>query len=163
MCGLPCAGKTTLAKRIERERHALRLTPDEWILRLFGADLSTETLDALRDPMEAHLWLLASRALELGVDVILDYGFWSRGERDDYRSRAAALGAASELHFLKASDEALLARLAERNASPPSGVFFIEEAHLKEWMSLFEPPDADELRRRPAPADTKTLGQTQNP
>jgi len=48
ICGLPCAGKTTLARQIEQERSALRLTPDEWITRLFGPDPSTETLDAAR-------------------------------------------------------------------------------------------------------------------
>jgi predicted kinase len=31
MCGLPGSGKTTLAKRLERERRALRFTPDDWI------------------------------------------------------------------------------------------------------------------------------------
>ena len=30
MVGLPCSGKTTLAKQLEQERSALRLTPDEW-------------------------------------------------------------------------------------------------------------------------------------
>ena len=34
MCGLPGTGKTTRARRLERERHALRLSPDEWIAPL---------------------------------------------------------------------------------------------------------------------------------
>ena len=38
MVGLPCSGKTTLARKLEHERSALRLTPDEWQLRLFGQD-----------------------------------------------------------------------------------------------------------------------------
>jgi len=33
ICGLPYSGKTTLA-RIEAERPAVRLSPDEWIERL---------------------------------------------------------------------------------------------------------------------------------
>lgn len=36
MVGLPCLGKTTLARTLEREQSALRLTPDEWHIRLFG-------------------------------------------------------------------------------------------------------------------------------
>lgn len=35
--GLPGAGKTTLARELERAGGALRLTPDEWMLPLFGA------------------------------------------------------------------------------------------------------------------------------
>ena len=37
-CGLPGSGKTTLAKRIEQERPALRLTADEWLFALFGPE-----------------------------------------------------------------------------------------------------------------------------
>ena len=38
MVGLPCSGKTTRARALEAELPALRLTPDEWHLRLFGQD-----------------------------------------------------------------------------------------------------------------------------
>jgi predicted kinase len=148
MCGLPCSGKTTLAKQIEQERAALRLTPDEWISRIFGADVAGEALDAARDPVEAALWELAARVLTLGVDVILDFGFWAREERDEFRLRAAQLGARSELHFTDVPEEVLLARLAARNAQLPPGTFWIDEARLRLWASLFEPPTEDELRPR---------------
>ncbi len=36
MVGLPGSGKTTKAKELEAEYNALRLTPDEWILSLYG-------------------------------------------------------------------------------------------------------------------------------
>ena len=34
--GLPSTGKTTAARRIETEHHALRLTKDEWVKALYG-------------------------------------------------------------------------------------------------------------------------------
>jgi hypothetical protein len=34
--GLPCTGKTTVARRIEIEQRALRLTKDEWVKALYG-------------------------------------------------------------------------------------------------------------------------------
>lgn len=37
LCGLPGSGKTTLARLLEQELPALRLTPDEWMKPLFGA------------------------------------------------------------------------------------------------------------------------------
>ncbi|MGB8509049.1 MAG: ATP-binding protein, partial [Pyrinomonadaceae bacterium] len=131
MCGLPCSGKTTLARQIEHERAALRLTPDEWITALFGPEISGEALDAARDPVEAVLWNIAARVLTLGVDVVLDFGFWSRVEREDFRSRATQLGAHSELHFLDVPETLLLSRLAARNARLPPGTFPIDEARLK--------------------------------
>lgn len=140
-----------MATALETERAALRLSPDEWITRLYGADISGEELDAVRDPVEAVLWDLAARVLVLGVDVILEFGFWSRGEREEFRSRAEQLGARSELHFTDASEEELLNRLAKRNAQLPPGTFWIDEARLRSWFEVFQRPSSDELRPRGEP------------
>jgi len=74
MIGLPGSGKTTLAKRMERERAALRLTPDQWVTALHGPDPSPAVLDAAREPVEVAQWRIAERALALGLDVVLDFG-----------------------------------------------------------------------------------------
>ncbi|MBK8019845.1 MAG: AAA family ATPase [Chloroflexi bacterium] len=107
MVGLPCSGKTTLAQKLEREQSALRLTVDEWHIRLFGQDAEEPEHDARHALIEAMLWNIASRALELGTNVILDFGFWAREEREDYRSRAKQLGAGSEVHFLDVKIESI--------------------------------------------------------
>ena len=147
--GLPGSGKTTLARRMERERGALRLTPDEWIARLYGRGLTPPALDWCRDPVEAVQWEVAERALSLGVNVILDFGFWSRTEREEFRARAAALGAGSEVYFLDVPRAELSARVAERaGAEPPPGTFRVAEAQLDAWWKVFEPPAPDELRPR---------------
>ena len=93
MVGLPCSGKTTRAKELEREQFALRLTPDEWHVQLFGQDAEEREHDARHHLIEMMLWTIARRALELGMNVILDFGFWAREEREDYRARAKALEA----------------------------------------------------------------------
>lgn len=148
MCGLPGSGKTTLARKVERERDALRLTPDEWIARLYGTELTPPALDWCRDPVESVQWEVAERALRLGVNVVLDFGFWSRMEREEFRARAAALGAGSEIYFLDVPRAQLSARIAARIAEPPPGTFRVTEAQLDAWWQVFEPPTADELRPR---------------
>ena len=146
MVGLPCAGKTMLAKKIEQECSCLRLTPDEWIERLFGAIVAADVLDAARDPMKALLWDVAAKVLKMGGDVILDFGFWSRAERDTFRERATKLDARCVVHFAKVSQAELLRRLRERNARLPSGCFRIDEERVKSWSKMFEPPTDAELR-----------------
>lgn len=148
MVGLPCSGKTTLARQLEHNRSALRLTPDEWHLRLFGQDAQDPEHDTRHSLIEALLWEIASRALALGTNVILDYGFWSRAEREDYRARASQLGASSELHFLDVPPEELLQRLAQRNAQRSPTTFYISEEMMHPWIALFEKPTPDELARR---------------
>jgi len=148
MVGLPCSGKTTLAKKLEQERSALRLTVDEWQIGLFGQDAHEPDHDARHSFIEAMLWKIASRALELGTSVILDFGFWSREEREDFRLRAKRLGASSEVHFLDVPEEELLRRLAVRNSQPSPEHFHISEESMKPWIALFEKPAPDELERR---------------
>lgn len=145
MCGLPCSGKTTLAKRLERQHAALRLTPDEWHTRLFGQDVDHPDHDARHNLVEAIMWEVAARVLELGTNVILDFGLWAKEERDEFRSRATVLGASSELHFLDVSEEELLKRLAARNAHLPDKTFAIPEAKLKAWIQMFQTPTKEEL------------------
>lgn len=145
MVGLPRSDKTTLAQKLEKKYFAIRLTPDIWHIRLFGHDMHDKDHDARHDLVESLLWDVAARVLILGVDVILDIGFWGRSERDEFRSRAAELGADFKMHFLDATEEMLLERLAARNAQLPQGTFHLSETNLKEYMLLFEPPSQEEL------------------
>ena len=146
--GLPCSGKTTLAKKLEHELSGLRLTPDEWHVGLFGQDVEEPEHDTRHNFIEAMLWNIASRALELGMNVILDFGFWAREEREDYRLRAKRIGASSEVHFLDVPEEELLKRLAIRNSQPSQESFHISEERMKPWIEFFQKPTSEELERR---------------
>ena len=61
---------------------------DEWHVRLFGQDAEDQEHDVRHSLIETLLWKIARRALGLGTNVILDFGFWAREEREDYRLRA---------------------------------------------------------------------------
>ena len=148
MVGLPCAGKTTLAQKLEHELPALRLTLDEWHIHLFGQDAEDPEHDARHSLIEAMLWKVASRALALGTNVILDFGFWAREEREAYRSRAKLLGASSQVHFLDVPEEELLRRLVRRNRQLSPLDFYIPEAMMKPWIAFFQKPTPDELEPR---------------
>lgn len=150
LCGLPGAGKTTLARQLEHAHMAVRLSPDDWL-----AALSIDLYDAdRRAAIEALQWQLAETLLVRNVPVIIDWGSWSRSERDQLRLGARALGAAVELRYLAASPEILFGRVARRGLEDPP----ITLAMLSEWHDQFEPPSVEEMALfdppRPALAST---------
>lgn len=144
LVGLPGSGKTARAKEIESARPALRLTPDEWMLALYGDELDRPRRDAVRERVEAVQWRVAQRALALGCDVVLGWGFWSRAERAAYRGRAEASGARVRVLFLDASVAELWSRIARRAASA-TGTLPITRSDLARWSTMLEPPAEEEL------------------
>jgi predicted kinase len=145
MVGLPGAGKTTQAKAIEKRHRALRLTPDDWIVALYGDGLDRWKRDAVREPVERLQWTVAERALELGTSVVLDWGFWSMAERVAVRRRAETLGASSKVVFMDDAHEVLWARVAGREESQAAGTLGITRAEFDEWAARFERPSNAEL------------------
>ncbi len=145
ICGLPGAGKTTFAKQLELSHRALRFCPDEWINSILADVTDTVEMDRLRTPVESIQWEVGKRALTLGVDVILENGFWSREERDSYRAQAEALGAHVKLIYLEVERNELWARLSKRNQSLPQGSFPVREDQLDLWLGWFQPPTTDEF------------------
>jgi predicted kinase len=148
LCGLPGAGKTTLALRLASALPAIRLCPDEWMASL-GIDLRDE---AFRDRLETLFWKHAQELLRLGQSVILESGFWLRADRDERRLGARALGAAVELRYLSAPLDELSRRLQARVADGVWQGAPITRAELAQWSRFFQPPDADELALFDTPA-----------
>jgi len=145
MVGLPCSGKTTMAKQLEIDTGALRLTPDEWHRYLYGQDATHPEHDQRHKKIENLQWGIAAAALKRGVDVILDFGLWSKEEREDFRQRATTLGAESKTHFLDVPIVVLLERLEKRNEESSTEVTFIPKTRMMKYLPCFEAPDEEEL------------------
>lgn len=130
---------------MEKELFALRLTPDEWQINLFGHDVYDPEHDKRHSLIEDRLWQIAARALSLGVNIILDFGFWAKQEREDYRTRAKKLGARSQVIFMDVDEKELLKRVRERNDNLTDTIAYIPEELMIPWIRFFQRPDADEL------------------
>ena len=137
VCGLPGAGKTTLARRLERELPEIRLCPDEWL-----NDLAVSVHDSeMRGRIERLQWKICQDLLGFGLPVIVEWGTWFRSERDALRERARDLGAAVELHHLSAPTPTLIERIRLRGTEDPP----IDRADLLRWAESFQPPTPEEV------------------
>ena len=153
-CGLPGSGKTSLARIIEQQSPALRLTGDDWMHELYpGVSTQEAETGPFRSRVENLQWRIALQAIRLGCNVVVDWGVWSRAERDACRDEARACGARVVLCFRDVALEELWSRLSRRNAELPAGTFHIERADLLKWSKLFEPPGADEMALYDLPDD----------
>jgi predicted kinase len=139
--GLPGTGKATAARRIEVEQEALRLTKDEWMKALYGHDNPASASDVI----EGRLIQIGMRALELGINVVIDHGLWGRDERSALRQAAADIGAAVVVCYFEFSPEEQRKRLAQRLAGVPHETWPMSERELAEWASKFDTPTPGEL------------------
>ena len=140
MVGLPFSGKTTRAKALERELGALRLTPDEWHLKLFGQDVYDPCHDSRHSAVEGIMVDLAFQLLHKGISVILDFGFWAVEERVYFRDRARAGGFDFAICYCRCPDGELESRLAQRNSDADAQSFYIPLEKYREYEKIFQVP-----------------------
>jgi len=137
VCGLPGSGKTTQAKKVERNLHAVRFCADEWMSEI-GINLwESDT----RQRIENLQWNVARQVLSLGRNVVIEWGTWGRSERDVLRTEARRLGAAVELHFLDVPVHILFERIRRRNMETPA--ITLQDIHS--WSQRFERPTLAEM------------------
>ena len=68
-------GKTTFARQLEQRMPAIRFSQDEWMTRLYGDDPPVEHFAEFCRRVDEQIGEVWPRCLELGLDVVLDFGF----------------------------------------------------------------------------------------
>jgi predicted kinase len=140
MCGPSGAGKSTYARELE-SAGMFRLSFD---VEMWRRGITTVPLSAgERTEIETEL---RARLLELvsdGTDVVLDFSFWSRRMRDDYRELLEPTGVVPETIHLATDRATVLARMRARRGSH-SDDFVLTDELVAEYFDHFEPPTPDE-------------------
>ena len=144
MCGLVVAGKTALARDIARELPALRLTRDEWMIRLYHLRHDDPLYVERLGPCTDLMWDVALDALHAGVSAVLDWNHWSRRRRLEARDRARSAGFDVVVHFLDVPLTTVIERAHGRMAAAPADAHSIDEDGVRQFAAIFEPPSQDE-------------------
>lgn len=144
LCGKTGSGKTTFARELARERKLVRFTVDEWMIRLFGHHMPREAFDARLAVCKDLIFDVTESLLEAAVGVVLDFGLWSRAERERTRKRFESCSVEIVLVYFSVPDDELRQRLARRNQDLPADAYEITDDMFQQFSSLFEIPAESE-------------------
>lgn len=144
ICGFIGAGKTTFAKKLEEKTGAVRITKDEWSIRLIGND---PTIDGYAEWDSKIIGLsrdIAFYLAEKGVDVIMDEGFWAKEERAEMKRKVEAVGAKAIMYYVDTPIETIRERVLGRNNNLTKDSFKISREMLDNYLTYWQPPTEDE-------------------
>jgi predicted kinase len=132
---------------LEHELPAVRFTHDEWMTGLYGDDPKVEPteFEDMWRRVHAQMEPIWSRCLQLGLDVVLDFGLWSRQERAVLRVKIGVLVAVARLYRVTCSDSVAWQRIEKRNTEL-SGDFLIVRNTYDVLRGGFEPLEDEEER-----------------
>lgn len=144
LCGFIGSGKTTFARQLEKETGAARFTKDEWMVKLFGNQPPKETFPIYDAKMTELVTEMALKCLVAGGSIILDDGFWYRKQRDEIRLRLKDIEAETILYYIDTQIEVMRERTVKRSEHPSADSFYITDDEFNDYISMFEPPSAEE-------------------
>lgn len=147
MCGLPGAGKTTYAMQLVRRGYA-RLSIDEEVWQRLGQRdaglvLEAEAFDHLKEEVRSEQRQQLVELMLAGRDVVVDYSFWSRAARDDYKTLIENHDCRWELVHLKADRTTLERRLEVRNGEEGANSVTVDKALFNRYLANFEEPNGE--------------------
>lgn len=143
-CGLICCGKSTYCKMIKSKSGAVILSIDDLTLSMFPEG-SGDMHDTYVMRSEQYLLDLSLQILNAGIDVILDWGLWTRATRNRIREFYASHGEIkTELHYLRISPEVWQERINKRNASGEAA-YYVDDGLLNKVKTIFEEPFEEEV------------------
>ncbi|SFI15051.1 hypothetical protein SAMN05216561_105166 [Nocardioides psychrotolerans] len=140
MCGPSGSGKSTYARGLEVDGMVrLSFDVEMWRRGLTQVPLSP----SVRAEIESDLRTRLRSLVAAGQDVVLDFSFWSRAMRDDYRGLLGDVGVVPETIYLATDRETVLARVRDRLGRDADD-FVIPEELAAEYFDHFEAPTPDE-------------------
>ena len=148
MCGKICSGKSTYAEKLKLENKAVILSVDELTLALFE-NQAGEKLDFYVEKLKEYFLKKSLDIVEAGADVILDWGFWTKKERDYAREFYDSRNISYQFYYMNVGIDEWKKRILKRNQEIKSEqleAYPIDKGLLSKVERMFEEPDRKELK-----------------
>lgn len=146
MCGVAGSGKTTFAQKLESEGFTrLSIDEDIWATHgRFGVDYPEQNYEAYKEESENKLRGQLVNLIQAKHHIVIDFSFWQRQKRNDYKQLIQQHGGMWELIYLKVQPNELRQRLLIRSERfDANAAFPITEDILTRFLKGFEPPSGE--------------------
>lgn len=140
MCGTAGSGKSTYAQMLEQQGF-VRLSYD---VESFNRGLTVHPLPPdVYDEIKTVLDLKLKALITKNENVVLDYSFWSREMRDEYRNMLVPFGIKPEIIVIVTPKEITLQRISDRKGKNPNDIM-LDKQTAAQYYENFQPPTSDE-------------------
>ncbi len=147
ICGKICSGKTFYTKNLLEQYNAVLLSCDEIESQIFHHSLG-ENHDIVAVDIQKYLHGKAIDIVLANSNVILDWGFWTKGERVEVSQYYKSNNIEFEWHYVDISNETWEMNITSRNKKVidgKSGDYYVDDGLLNKIKLLFEIPSKDEI------------------
>lgn len=148
ICGKICSGKTYYANQLKKKEKAVILSTDEATFHLIK-NTQGEFYNIFAGRVNKYLRKKAAEIVSMGCDVILDWGFWTKKERNEITDYFKSHGVEVEWHYVDIEQSRWERLIEERNNKIKEGSggsdFYLDEGLMKKLMSKFEKPAKEEI------------------
>ncbi|QED47998.1 AAA family ATPase [Cytobacillus dafuensis] len=145
MCGVSGSGKTTFSQLLEKEGF-VRLSIDEEIWATngrYGIDFPIEKIEEYKKDAERKLRNHLIKLIHDKQQVVIDFSFWDRIRRDQYKQLIEKSGGKWKLIYLQVHPDDLRQRLKIRNKRMDANAFPITEEILASYLNGFQTPKGE--------------------
>lgn len=142
LCGKPASGKTTLANYLAENHKVITFSADKMMLKLFGEIEDRAVFEDRLKFCKHFIYNNTEDLLKNNVSVALDFGFWTKQERDEVKRKFAMFK--TIIVYLNADEETLKARVENRNKNLKDTEYFMDNVTYKFLCSMFEEPHLSE-------------------
>ena len=148
ICGKICCGKTYYSNTIKNKENAIILSCDEVTSMIFNNNLGDKH-DEITQKIKQYLLQKSTDIINSDCNVILDWGFWSKKDRDNIREYYKSKHIKCELHYIDITDKAWEKNIEERNSKILNGDdmsnYYLDEGLINKLASLWQTPSQDEI------------------
>lgn len=148
ICGKICCGKTYYSNMIKAKDNYVVLSCDEITSMLFDNNLGDKH-DEITQRIKQYLLTKSIDVVNANCNVILDWGFWTKNERQNIRQYFQSMNIEFEMHFINITNNAWERNIDERNSKIINGEdksnYYLDEGLINKLLSLWESPTKDEI------------------